>query len=195
MYLQSNSSPSLYLRPGTWVRDYFEVMGCSLALDAHIYPSRFYLYRLELEIPKSHGMLLSIGCSQLPRYNIYGLKLEPRNYFKNIGCFSALDAHIYLGIWIIVRDYFEVMGCSSALDAHIFLGIWIIVRDYCKVVGCSLALDAHIYLSWYLFIRIRARDYFEVIGCFLAWDAHICLSTLSEQSIETLFLKDALGCS
>ena len=37
--------------------------------------------------------------------------------------------------------------------------------------------------------------YFEVIGCFLAWDAHICLSTLSEQSIETLFLKDALGCS
>ena len=87
------------------------------------------------------------------------------------------------------------MGCSSALDAHIFLGIWIIVRDNCKVVGCSLALDAHIYLSWYLFIRIRARDYFEVMGCFLAWDAHICLSTLSEQSIETLFLKDALGCS
>ena len=37
--------------------------------------------------------------------------------------------------------------------------------------------------------------YFEVIGCFLAWDAHICLSTLSEQSVETLFLKDALGCS
>ena len=41
------------LRPGTWVRDYFEVMGCSLALDAHIYPCRFYLYGLGLEIPKS----------------------------------------------------------------------------------------------------------------------------------------------
>ena len=37
-----------------------------------------------------------------------------------MGCFSALDAHIYLGIWIIIRDYFEVMGCSLALDAHIY---------------------------------------------------------------------------
>ena len=49
--IHGHSSP--YLRPGTWVRDYFEVMGCSLALDAHIYPCRFYLYGLELEIPKS----------------------------------------------------------------------------------------------------------------------------------------------
>ena len=90
-----------------------------------------------------------------------------------MGCFSALHAHIYLGIQIIVRHYFKILGSSSALDAHIFLGIWIIVRDYYKVVGCSLALDAHIYLSWYLFIRIRARDYFEVMDTFSMGCSHL----------------------
>ena len=62
-------------------------------------------------------------------------------------------------------------------------------------MGCSSALDAHIYLGTYLYIWVRACDDFKVMGCFSAWVAHICLSTLSEQSIETLFLKDALGCS